>query len=228
MDRSVPRFWGASGSRSGSQLSRTLPVPGDRRRTVRTARNLRTCALGCTDTEEVTGSNPVSPTSNTPGHAPHGALSADCRRLCVRTPAYQSAPGRARPWRPPRGSRPAATPCDRDALGHTCVGMAHQVRNVLDGQPRARQQGHEAVPQFSGGPCVRIESRLRRDPAKRTPHFGRVQRTAQAGAGHQIETGPPLPRCHPGLQLGHANGRAGPLSTPTTDRHKTEQACATP
>jgi hypothetical protein len=138
------------GSRSGSQPSRTLPVRGDRWRTLRMTWNLRACAVGCADTEEVTGSNPVSPTRVSPSEARIARLRFQRRRgikLTVVRPAHvvevldrvirawrvalptdhEPGGGVSSPRRPSGATQPVACRPPRRAVG-ACPGGLSQKR----------------------------------------------------------------------------------------------------
>jgi len=52
------------------------------------------------------------------------------------------------------------------------------MRDVLDRDPRARQQRDETVPQLSRGPFLRVEPGVLGYLAERTPNVGRVERGA--------------------------------------------------
>ena len=110
------------------------------------------------DTEEVTGSIPVSPTSKTPSQTPITALVFDSASFAPE-PAYQTAYlslGRGI-WEQ-RVHRAAHHGSARpqflavDPLRDVGARMADQMRDVLDRHARARQQRHEAVSQLARGP----------------------------------------------------------------------------
>jgi hypothetical protein len=124
-----------------SQLRRFRVIPSRLARTPHQRGQAYVRGPACPDTEEVTDSNPASPSSK-----PRPTWTWRC--LGQLPDSVSTTMATARPVKTGR-SRPAATPCD--GRSRSIVGWhSHQVRNVLDGRPVAQQQEHETR---SPSPC---------------------------------------------------------------------------
>jgi hypothetical protein len=141
------------------------------------------------DTEEVTGSNPVSPTSTFPQVSPTMKPLSRTDRGASFMPLVTSWGTNARrvPHSHPVGagrrgcpslarhrSGSAATASGRQSRAPWCC-LAHMTRNHLERHPGAAHQGDERVPQLARGPLPRDETRLGADVAEHAPRVGRVQ-----------------------------------------------------
>jgi hypothetical protein len=75
------------------------------------------------------------------------------------------------------------------------------MRDVLDRDPRARQQRDETVPQLSGCPFLRVEPSVLGYLAERTSNVGRVERGAALCREDKIIVGPSCLASHATLSL---------------------------
>jgi hypothetical protein len=98
-----------------------------------------------------------------------------------------------------------------DRLRHPRSGVAHEIRDLLDAHPLARQQRHEAVPQLPGRPVGRVQPGPAGDGVCRSDRAGRSPATVPPNRRSARRIGRPSSR-RPGRPASRRYQRIPPSS----------------